>query len=168
MTGTKPKEIQLLESKLGQVVFESDWMCITQQETDQFATLTKDVDPMHNDPVWAAKTHWGGTIVQAAHVLSLGAGVVADGDTSFETVSDGNSYVLNYGYDKIRVIMPLRVGHNFRYVAKLINVRPKSENKYVLKYETTVEVEGRKEPFIVYESLVFWATNQSMAEVTKV
>ncbi|MGY8997006.1 MAG: MaoC/PaaZ C-terminal domain-containing protein, partial [Alphaproteobacteria bacterium] len=54
----------------------SDWMTIEQADTDLFAKLTDDEDPMHNDPQWAATTHWGGTIVQAAHVLSLGVGQV--------------------------------------------------------------------------------------------
>lgn len=52
----------------------SDWMTIEQADTDLFAKLTDDEDPMHNDPAWAATTHWGGTIVQATHVLSLGVG----------------------------------------------------------------------------------------------
>jgi len=123
------------------------------------------VDPMHNNPEWAAQTLWGGTIVQAAHVLALGIGALADADTPLQGESDGNSYLLNYGYDRVRVIAPLRVGHPFRYRGKIADVRPKSEAEYVLKFEVTVEVKDRDKPFMVYESLAFLATNQEMPAV---
>ena len=167
MQNEKPEAIRYLQERLGQEVFVSKWRVISQEETDAFAKLTEDEDPMHNDPKWAALTHWGGTIVQAAHVLSLGVAKIADSDVPLDTKSDGNSFVLNYGYDRIRVVSPLRVGHPFRYRGKIVDVRPKSQNEYVLKIEVTVEVEERDEPFMVYESLVFWATNQNMADVAE-
>jgi acyl dehydratase len=117
MQTEKPKAIHFLEGRLGEEIFVSKWYVISQQETDTFAKLTDDEDPMHNDPEWAAKTDWGGTIVQAAHVLSLGAGATAHAhahahaDTKLDTESDGNNYMLNYGYDRVQVISPLRVGH---------------------------------------------------------
>ena len=134
----------------------SDWMTIEQKDTDLFAKLTDDEDPMHNDPERSATTHWGGTIVQAAHVLSLGVGQVTS--LPVQTVSDGGHYVLNYGYDRVRVISPLRVGHPFRYRGKIVDVREKSGDAYVIK----VDVQGRDEPFMVYEGLIYWAKNQSM------
>ena len=56
---------------------------------------------MHNDPEWAAKSPWGGTIVQAAHVLSLGAAIIIDSDIPLDIETDGNSYVLHYDYDRV-------------------------------------------------------------------
>ena len=159
----KPAPIKFLEDRLGQEVYVSDWKVITQEETDSFAKLTNDVDPMHNDPQWAAQTHWGGTIVQAAHVLSLGVAVISDSDVPLHTKSDGQNYVLNYGYDRVRVITPLRVGHPFRYRGKILDTRAKSDKAYVLKFDVTVEVEGSAKPFMVYESLIYWATDQDMA-----
>ena len=143
----------------------SDWMTIEQADTDLFAKLTDDEDPMHDDPEWAATTHWGGTIVQAAHVLSLGVGQVTS--LPVQTVSDGGHYVLNYGYDRVRVVAPLRVGHPFRYYGKIVDVRAKPDDAYVIKVNVTVEVQGRDEPFMVYESLIYWAQNQSMEEPEK-
>ena len=140
----------------------SDWKTIEQHETDTFARLTNDEDPMHNDPVWAATTDWGGTIVQAAHVLAPGVGEVTS--LPVQTVSDGSHYVLNYGYDRVRVIAPLRVGHPFRYRTRIVDVRPKGENAHIIKVSTTVEVQGRDTPFMVYEGLIYWALNQDMAE----
>ena len=102
----KPEGIQFLEERLGQEVFVSKWLVISQEETDAFAKLTDDEDPMHNDPEWAAKTPWGGTIVQAAHVLSLGAAITINSDIPLDIETDGNSYVLNYGYDRVRKNSP--------------------------------------------------------------
>ena len=158
----KPSSIEFLEARLGQEIYVSDWKVISQQETDTFAKLTNDEDPMHNDPDWAAQTHWGGTIVQAAHVLSLGVAVISETDVPLHTKSDGDTYVLNYGYDRVRVISPLSVGHRFRYRGKIVDIRAKSEKEYVLKFDVTVEVEDREKPFMVYESLIYWACDQKM------
>ena len=102
----------------------SDWIMNEQADTDLVAKLTDDEDPMHNDPQWAATTHWGGTIVQATHILSLGVG--QETLLPIKTVSDGGHYALNYGYDRVRVISPLRVGHPFRYCGKIVDVRAKA------------------------------------------
>jgi len=161
----KPEGIQYLEERLGEEVFISKWLVISQKETDAFAKLTDDEDPMHNDPEWAAKTPWGGTIVQAAHVLSLGAAIIVNSDIPLDIETDGNSYVLNYGYDRVRVISPLRVGHQFRYRVKVVNIRSKSPREFVIKWEVTVEVEGQDKPFMVYESLVYWATDQGLPSI---
>ena len=167
MMSHKPEGIQFLEERLGQEVFVSKWLVISQEETDAFAKLTDDEDPMHNDPEWAAKTPWGGTIVQAAHVLSLGAAIIINSDIPLDIETDGNSYVLNYGYDRVRVMSPLRVGHQFRYRVKVINIHPKSRREFVIKWEVTVEVEGQDKPFMVYESLIYWATDQRLPNISK-
>ena len=156
-----PRELQDLQRHEALL---SEWMVIEQKDTDAFAKLTNDEDPMHNDPEWASKTHWGGTIVQATHVLALGAGQASQ--LPVETKSDGSHFVLNYGYDRVRVISPLRVGHPFRYRTKIEDVRQKSDDAYVIKLEVTIEVQGRSDPFMVYESLVYWATNQNMEPPT--
>ena len=50
MKSHKPEGIQFLEDRLGQEVVVSKWLVISQEETDAFAKLTDDEDPMHNDP----------------------------------------------------------------------------------------------------------------------
>ena len=167
MDTNKPESIKYLESRLGQEVFVSKWNVITQDETDAFAKLTDDEDPMHNDPEWAAKTPWGGTIVQAAHVLSLGVTPIVNSDIPLDIETDGNSYVLNYGYDRVRVLSPLHVGHRFRYRGKIKNIRSKSQNEFIITWDVTVEVEAQEKPFMVYESLMYWATGQGLPSVSK-
>ena len=167
MDTNKPESIKYLESRLGQEVFVSKWNVITQDETDAFAKLTDDEDPMHNDPEWASKTPWGGTIVQAAHVLSLGVAPIVNSDIPLDIETDGNSYVLNYGYDRVRVLSPLRVGHRFRYRGKIKNIRSKSQNEFIITWDVTVEVEAQEKPFMVYESLMYWATGQELPSVSK-
>ena len=165
MKSHKPEGIQFLDERLGQEVAVSKWLVISQEETDAFAKLTDDEDPMHNDPEWAAKTPWGGTIVQAAHVLSLGVATIINSDIPLDIETDGNSYVLNYGYDRVRVMSPLRVGHRFRYRVKVTNIHPKSPREFIIKWEVTVEVEGQDKPFMVYESLIYWATDQGLPNI---
>ena len=167
MKSHKPEGIQFLEERLGQEVFVSKWLVISQEETDTFAKLTDDEDPMHNDPEWAAKTPWGGTIVQAAHVLSLGVATIVNSDIPLDIETDGNSYVLNYGYDRVRVMSSLRVGHRFRYRVKVADIRSKSPRKFIIKWEVTVEVEGQDKPFMVYESLAYCATDQGLPSISK-
>ena len=93
--------------------------------------------------------------------MSLGVGQATH--LPLPTKSDGTYYILNYGYDRVRVIAPLRVGHPFRYRTRIADVRRKSDDAYVIKLDVTVEVQDRSEPFMVYESLVYWAKDQEMA-----
>jgi len=160
-----PPAIRYLQDNLDREIAVTDWYRITQEECDAFSHLSGDLDPMHNDPVWAAKTHWGGTIVQAAHVLSISTGILSTSGIPLDTVSDGKTYILNYGYDRVRVIAPLRVGHDFRFRIKILAIRPKSNREFVLTFGFTVEVKDRDTPFMVIEALAFWATGQEMPAV---
>ena len=92
---------------------------------------------------------------------------IVNSDIPLNLETDGNSYVLNYGYDRVRVMAPLRVGHRFRYRVKVGDIRSKSAREFIIKWEVTVEVEGQEKPFMVYESLAYWATDQGLPGIAK-
>ena len=89
----------------------TDWFCYDQQAVDIHAKNSGDDGPVHNDPDYCkAHTPFGGTIVQGSLLLSTCTKMAKslvwpDGDMVFR---------LNYGFDKVRIIRPVKTGQRFR------------------------------------------------------
>src|SRR3546814_3958595 len=93
-----------ITSKVGTAIGTSPWIEISQKDIDTFADVTGDHQFIHVDPEMAAKTPFGGTVAHGFLTLSLlsqmAAGVVF--------VPEGTRMVVNYGFDKVRFITPIR------------------------------------------------------------
>ncbi len=155
--------IAKLRSLIGAKENISKWYTISQEETDVFSKLTDDKALMHNDPVWAAKSPWGGTIVQAYHVLSLLPGITRNNvkrDPSL--LNNDSNYTLNYGLNRVRVINPLHVGHPFRVRQETISIEEKGNGRYVVTTKHTVEIKAEEKPFLVAESLSYLGFDQEL------
>src|SRR3569833_976367 len=94
-------------------VLVSEWVVIDQNMISQFGALTLDPDPMHMDPEWAkANGPYGGTISYGFLTMSLLSHLVhlvrgAD-------VGPRTGHYLNYGFDRLRLVSPVRVGSRIR------------------------------------------------------
>jgi acyl dehydratase len=156
----EPKAISTLRNLIGKDPLQSKWMSISQEETDTFAKLTDDWALMHNDPEWAAKTPWGGTIVQAYHVMALFPAMLDD--LPIPRMDDDNNYALNYGLNRVRVINALRVGHPFRVHTEILEIEDKGDNRYLITMKHTVEIKGEEKPMMVAETLGYFAFDQKL------
>jgi len=156
----EPEAITKLRSLIGKKAIVSDWITISQEETDTFAKLTNDWALMHNDPEWAAETPWGGTIVQAYHVMALLPGLLDD--LPIPKMDDDKNYALNYGLNRVRVISVLRVGHPFRFHTEILEIKDKGENRYLITFMHSVEIKGEEKPFMVAEVLGYFAFDQEL------
>jgi acyl dehydratase len=115
---------------------------------------------MHNDPKWAAKSPWGGTIVQAYHVMSLFPSMMED--LPLPRMDDDRNYALSYGLNRVRVINSLPVGHPFRIHTEILEIQDKKENHYLVTFKHTVEIKGDKKPMIVAEALIYLGFDQEL------
>src|ERR1700722_7443999 len=87
----------------------SEWLEINQDRIDAFADATGDHQWIHVDPDRAAAGPFGATIAHGYLTLSLVAHFL------HEVVSvTGISSGLNYGVNKVRFPMPVRVGSKLR------------------------------------------------------
>lgn len=158
--GESPAAIAMLQDLIGKDPVAADWMSISQVETDVFSALTSDPALMHNDPKWAAATPWGGTIVQAYHVMSLFPRAMDA--LGLPSLDDDRNYALNYGLNRVRVLSPLRVGREFRILTGVLAIEDKGDNRFLVTLQHTVEIRGEERPFMVAESLVYIGVEQDL------
>lgn len=148
LPATKTVSRAAYEAMIGTEVGISDWFTITQAQIDAFADCTHDHQYIHIDPEAAAKTPFGGTIAHGFLTLSL-LSAMAYQMPSIEGAVMG----VNYGFNKIRFVSPVRSGARIRgrfTLAELTDIRP-GEVQFIM--HVTVEIEGQDKPALVAEWL---------------
>jgi acyl dehydratase len=66
---------------------------------------------------------------------------------------EGLQVAVNYGFDKIRFLQPVRSGKRVRGRFKLLEVTQRDPGRWLIKHEVTVEIEGESKPALVAEWL---------------
>jgi acyl dehydratase len=126
----------------------TEWMEITQDRVNLFADATDDHQWIHVDPEKAANGPFGGTIAHGLLTLSL----LPHFSHQLYRV-DNIAMAINYGYNKVRFITPVKVGAKVRARGELTAVN--QLNGSVQATTTiTVEIEGSEKPAAVAESIV--------------
>jgi acyl dehydratase len=87
----------------------SGWQTITQTDTDQFAEVTGDKNPLHVDVDFAGHTPYGTTIVHGLHLLAMAPMLL-----SSVWQMNGFNYAVNYGSNRLRFPAALPVGSRVR------------------------------------------------------
>ncbi|OBA99830.1 dehydratase [Mycolicibacterium fortuitum] len=126
----------------------TDWMEITQDRVNLFADATDDHQWIHVDPERAADGPFGGTIAHGLLTLSL-----LPHFTHQLNRVDNVKLAVNYGYNKVRFITPVRVGANVRARAAISDVA-QLDGAVQATMTVTVEIEGSEKPAAVAESIV--------------
>ncbi|PRC47842.1 dehydratase [Mycobacterium sp. ITM-2017-0098] len=126
----------------------TEWLEITQDRVNLFADATDDHQWIHVDPDRAADGPFGGTIAHGLLTLSL----LPHFTHQLYTV-DNVAMAINYGYNKVRFITPVRVGAKLRARAEITSVA-QLQNAVQATLATTVEIEGSDKPAAVAESIV--------------
>jgi acyl dehydratase len=65
---------------------------------------------------------------------------------------------MNYGFDKVRFLAPVRAGKRVRMHSEVLNVDRKDESRFLIKMAVTVEIEGEETPALVAEWLNMFVT----------
>ena len=60
---------------------------------------------------------------------------------------------LNYGFDKVRFLAPVRCGKRVRANLEVLDVDQKDDNRFLIKQGVTIEIEGEGTPALVAEWL---------------
>jgi len=147
MAGTVTRE--QLDRMVGQRLGVSDWFLIDQERVNRFADVTLDHQFVHVDPTRAKKTPFGGTIAHGFLTLSLLVPLCID----FIPEPAGRTLLVNYGFDKIRFVAPVRVGKRVRAHGTLTEVSERKPGNLVMKIDVTVEIENEDKPALFAEWL---------------
>jgi acyl dehydratase len=137
-----------LEAAVGQELGNTDWIEVDQQRVDLFADATDDHQWIHVDQERAAAGPFGGTIAHGYLTLSL---IPMLSSLIFAVETPGAR--LNYGLNKVRFPMPVRVGARIRGRATLVALTDVPAGKQ-LTVAYTIEVEGETKPACVAETVV--------------
>jgi acyl dehydratase len=140
-------ELQLHEGKeLG----TSDWHLVSQDEIDRFADATGDHQFIHIDPARAAKeTPFGTTIAHGFLTLSLLSKFAGQAIPGIE----GRVMGINYGFERIRFLAPVRSGARVRGRFNLHSVTVRGERELLLRISTTIEIENEDKPALAADWL---------------
>ncbi|MFM7272242.1 MAG: MaoC family dehydratase [Gammaproteobacteria bacterium] len=130
---------------LGQELGVSDWFTIDQSRINAFADATIDHQFIHVDPERAKHTPFGTTIAHGFLTLSLLPYLV----TGLGVGMEGAVMGLNYGFDKIRFLAPVKVGSRVRARARLADFQQKSPGQYLISQEISIEIENEARPALV-------------------
>ena len=128
--------------RVGQEVGTSSWIMVDQHRIDAFAEATEDRQFIHTDPDAAASTPFGGTIAHGFLTLSLLSRMAAE--ATF--LPSGLMMAVNYGFDRVRFLAPVRSGTRVRGRFFLDSVEEKEPGQILMRHDVTVEIEGEDKP----------------------
>ena len=124
-----------------------EWFEMTQDRINAFADTTLDHQFIHVDPVKAAElSPWKVTIAHG--FLTLSMLVHLSGSVPRTETLSGVIMGVNYGFDKVRFINPVKVGSNIRVRSTLKDAQLKGNNIDVTR-TMTVEIDGEDKPALV-------------------
>lgn len=145
---------ELFKAAVGQDEGTGDWVEITQQRINEFADVTEDHQFIHVDPKQAAElSPWGTTIAHGFLTLSLLTHLSSSIPQPPERY-DGILMGVNYGFDKVRFVTPVKVGSRIRAKSVLSGVDLKDASNLQIVRTMTVEIEGEAKPALVAD----WVT----------
>ena len=134
---------------VGQQLPASPWFVVDQQRINHFADITQDHQFIHIDPERAKDSAFGSTIAHGFLSLSL-LTTLSDGCIP---APEGLVMAINYGFNKVRFINPVRCDDEIRFCASVVNIEEQDNNQYLQTLAVTVEIKGEEKPALVCEWL---------------
>ncbi len=148
MSTNAEKAFALFQADVGKEEGVGDWFTVDQARINQFADVTIDHQFIHVDPEAAKATPFGTTIAHGFLTLSL----LTHLDTSIPK-GDPARYAgivmgLNYGFEKVRFVNPVKVGSRIR--VRSVLAKAELKEPWIQTTRTmTVEIEGEAKPAMV-------------------
>ena len=147
---TATLSIEELAAKTGQEVGLSAWIEVPQSAINTFADVTGDHQFIHIDVEKAKHTPFGGTIAHGFLTVSLLSAMAISALPNIK----GRVMGVNYGFDKLRLMSPVRAGAKIRGRFVLKALESKNPKQHQTTWTVTVEIEGADKPAMVAD----WVT----------
>jgi acyl dehydratase len=145
---------ELFKAAIGETEGTGDWFTVDQERINAFADVTEDHQFIHVDPKLAAEmSPWGVPIAHGFLTLSLLTHLSGSIPQPAERL-DGLVMGINYGFEKVRFVTPVKVGSRIRASSVLASVDLKDPNTVQSVRTLTVEIEGEDKPALVAD----WVT----------
>ena len=144
-----PLGIDALRARTGEVIGASPWLAVEQSRIDAFAETTLDHQFIHVDPVRAQASPLGSTIAHGFLTLSL---LSHFAEAVLPQIS-GLAMSMNYGFDRVRFVTPVRAGSRVRGVFTLVALEQQADHRFQMRLAVTIEIEGEAKPALVADWL---------------
>jgi acyl dehydratase len=141
-----PISLDAYQKMVGQEVGVSSWHSVDQSRINRFADVIEDHQFIHVDPERAKReTSFGATVAHGFLTMSLLSIM------SYEVmpVIQGTTMGVNYGFDKLRFISPVRAGSRVRGRFTLVEAKLRKPTELHSRTNVTVEIEGEEKPALV-------------------
>lgn len=149
------KRVPLQELPPGSELGVSDWHPVTQEQTTAFGRLTNDEDPFHLDPQWAAEySGLGTTIAFGFQTLSLLTYFLHQALARRGIDPGPDTQLFNYGFNRVRLPEPVRVGAEIRGKFKLLQTRIRESGGIEIALDAVIEIRDVDKPALVAEWLL--------------
>ena len=151
-----PISLDAYQKMVGREVGVSRWHVVDQPRIDLFADVIEDHQFIHIDPERARReTAFGATVAHGFLTMSLLSIM------SYEVmpVIEGTTMGVNYGFDKLRFISPVRAGSRVRGRFTLMEAKLRKPTELQSRTSVTVEIEGEEKPALVADwiGLIYFA-----------
>lgn len=142
-------ELDAYMALVGREVGISEWHLVDQKRIDVFADATEDHQFIHIDPVRAGETPFGSTIAHGFLTTSLLSVFSYEALPKLAGVAMG----VNYGFDKLRFVSPVRAGSRVRGRFTLSEARMRGPKELLTRSSVIVDIEGETKPALVADWL---------------
>jgi acyl dehydratase len=151
-----PISLVAYQNMVGREVGVSSWHLVDQGRINVYADVIEDHQFIHIDPERAKKeTPFGSTVAHGFLTMSLMSIM------SYEVmpVIEGTTMGVNYGFDRLRFISPVRAGSRVRGRFVLAEAKLRKPTELQSRTNVTVEIEGEEKPALVADwiGLIYFA-----------
>jgi acyl dehydratase len=141
-----PVSLAAYQDMVGKEVGVSSWHLVDQSRINNYADVIEDHQFIHIDPERAKReTTFGTTVAHGFLTMSLLSIM------SYEVmpVIEGTTMGVNYGFDRLRFISPVRAGSRVRGRFVLAEAKLRKPKELQSRSNVTVEIEGEDKPALV-------------------
>jgi acyl dehydratase len=150
-----PISLAAYQDMVGREVGVSSWHLVDQGRINVYADVIEDHQFIHVDPARASETPFGTTVAHGFLTMSLMSIM------SYEVmpVIEGTTMGVNYGFDKLRFISPVRSGKRVRGRFTLAEAKLRKPTELLSRTNVSVEIEGEDKPALVADwiGLIYFA-----------
>src|ERR1700682_6432057 len=141
-----PVSLEAYQNMVGKEVGVSSWHLVDQNRINVYADVIEDHQFIHVDPGRARKeTAFRTTVAHGFLMMSLMTNM------SYEVmhVIEGTAMGVNYGFDKLRFISPVKAGSRVRGRFTLVEAKLRKPAELLSRTNVSVEIEGEAKPALV-------------------
>ena len=152
MTTKAEQALELIQKLAGSEEGVGDWFTIDQDRINAFAEVTEDRQFIHIDPERAKDTPFGTTIAHGFLTLSMLSHLVQS-IRQDPAAYDGAVMGINYGFEKVRFVSPVKVDARIRARSEIVGAELKDANTIQVTRRMTIEIDGEAKPACVADWL---------------